>query len=108
MPARDGPATFIIATFYVSHSFRTLVFPSSREPKASRLSALFSTAGFLNTQVSQAPAHGAHANKQPSLKAGERIAQLILERIYTPEVVEVEDLEDTDRGVGGFGSTGKQ
>lgn len=40
------------------------------------------------------------------MKRGDRVAQLILERIITPEVVEVESLDDTDRGAGGFGSTG--
>eukprot|EP00043_Microstomoeca_roanoka_P028753 m.19287 g.19287 ORF g.19287 m.19287 type:complete len:53 (-) comp8648_c0_seq3:181-339(-) len=38
---------------------------------------------------------------------GDRIAQLILEQIYTPDVEEVTDLEATLRGEGGFGSTGK-
>ncbi|CAG8544047.1 17027_t:CDS:2 [Acaulospora colombiana] len=38
---------------------------------------------------------------------GDRIAQLVLERIYTPHVIEVESLDETDRGNGGFGSTGK-
>jgi dUTP pyrophosphatase len=42
----------------------------------------------------------------PAVKRGDRIAQLILERIVTPEVVEVDDLEATMRGAGGFGSTG--
>ncbi|KAK1309903.1 Deoxyuridine 5'-triphosphate nucleotidohydrolase [Acorus calamus] len=37
---------------------------------------------------------------------GDRIAQLIIERIMTPDVVEVDDLDSTVRGVGGFGSTG--
>jgi dUTP pyrophosphatase len=37
---------------------------------------------------------------------GDRVAQLILERISTPEVQEVGELPDTDRGAGGFGSTG--
>ncbi|KAH7425420.1 hypothetical protein KP509_11G053200 [Ceratopteris richardii] len=40
------------------------------------------------------------------IKAGDRVAQLILERIVTPEVLEVDDLEATLRGAGGFGSTG--
>jgi len=40
------------------------------------------------------------------VKQGERIAQLVLERIVTPEVVEVETLEVSVRGAGGFGSTG--
>ncbi|KAI8632226.1 dUTP pyrophosphatase [Xylariaceae sp. FL1651] len=37
---------------------------------------------------------------------GDRIAQLVVERIYTPEVVEVAELEESVRGAGGFGSTG--
>lgn len=40
------------------------------------------------------------------MNEGDRVAQLILERIYTPEVVEVAELEDSVRGAGGFGSTG--
>ena len=42
-----------------------------------------------------------------SVAEGDRIAQLVLEKIYTPPVVEVESLNETERGVGGFGSTGK-
>ena len=41
-----------------------------------------------------------------AVNKGDRIAQLVLEKIATPEVVEVEDLDATDRGNGGFGSTG--
>ena len=40
------------------------------------------------------------------VRMGDRIAQLILEEIRTPEVKEVADLDDTVRGSGGFGSTG--
>jgi len=40
------------------------------------------------------------------IKVGDRIAQLVIEKIATPEVQIVDDLEDTVRGVGGFGSTG--
>jgi dUTP pyrophosphatase len=42
----------------------------------------------------------------PPVKRGDRVAQLILERIITPDVEEVEDLDDTARGAGGYGSTG--
>ena len=38
--------------------------------------------------------------------AGDRIAQLILERCEVPPVLEVDALTNTARGVGGFGSTG--
>lgn len=37
---------------------------------------------------------------------GERVAQLILERADLIDVQEVDDLDDTVRGAGGFGSTG--
>jgi dUTP pyrophosphatase len=40
------------------------------------------------------------------VKRGDRIAQLILERIAIADVAEVAELSDTDRGAGGFGSTG--
>jgi dUTP pyrophosphatase len=42
-----------------------------------------------------------------ALLRGERIAQLILERCDTPEVVEVTSLDETERGERGFGSTGR-
>ncbi|XP_076443380.1 deoxyuridine 5'-triphosphate nucleotidohydrolase-like [Babylonia areolata] len=41
------------------------------------------------------------------VKKGDRIAQLICERIYIPELQELKTLDNTDRGDGGFGSTGK-
>ncbi|CAG9464349.1 unnamed protein product [Pedinophyceae sp. YPF-701] len=47
-----------------------------------------------------------HGDTDFAVKRGDRVAQLILEKIVTPEVVEVEDLDSTDRGAGGFGSTG--
>jgi len=40
------------------------------------------------------------------VKPGDRIAQLILEQIITPVIEEVDELDDTVRGEGGFGSTG--
>ncbi|KAF9699505.1 hypothetical protein EKO04_002662 [Ascochyta lentis] len=40
------------------------------------------------------------------IKVGDRIAQLIVEKIAMPEVVVVQKLEESVRGAGGFGSTG--
>jgi dUTP diphosphatase len=40
------------------------------------------------------------------LAAGDRIAQLVLVKVQTPAVVEVEDLAVSERGGGGFGSSG--
>nr|XP_033775422.1 deoxyuridine 5'-triphosphate nucleotidohydrolase, mitochondrial isoform X2 [Geotrypetes seraphini] len=41
------------------------------------------------------------------VKRGDRVAQLICERICYPELEELEGLDETDRGAGGFGSTGQ-
>lgn len=38
---------------------------------------------------------------------GDRIAQLVVARVEMLPAVEVEDLSDTSRGEGGFGSTGR-
>ncbi|XP_044511206.1 deoxyuridine 5'-triphosphate nucleotidohydrolase [Mangifera indica] len=47
-----------------------------------------------------------HSDVDFEVKVGDRIAQLIIEEILTPNVLEVEDLDSTVRGEGGFGSTG--
>jgi len=39
---------------------------------------------------------------------GERIAQMVIARHETAEWKVVQELEDSDRGAGGFGSTGKK
>lgn len=36
----------------------------------------------------------------------ERIAQMVIKPVEVPEIVECDDLDETDRGAGGFGSTG--
>jgi dUTP pyrophosphatase len=41
------------------------------------------------------------------IEAGARIAQLVITPIATPEPLEVAELDDTARGEGGFGSTGR-
>jgi dUTP pyrophosphatase len=40
------------------------------------------------------------------IAAGDRIAQLVVVRVQTPDVVEVANLASTERGAGGFGSSG--
>ncbi|KZT62154.1 dUTP diphosphatase [Calocera cornea HHB12733] len=46
------------------------------------------------------------SDKDFEVQEGDRVAQLIIEKIETPAVMEVADLEETLRGAGGFGSTG--
>lgn len=46
-------------------------------------------------------------SKEPqTIEHGDRIAQLVIAPVAMCEVVVVEDLDETVRGVGGFGSTG--
>ena len=45
--------------------------------------------------------------KEPyTIEPFERIAQMVIKKVEMPEIIEVESLDDTDRGAGGFGSTG--
>lgn len=41
------------------------------------------------------------------IKRGDRIAQLVFQKVETAEFIEVEELPGSGRGVGGFGSTGR-
>ena len=41
-----------------------------------------------------------------TISRGERIAQLVIQRVEAAELIEVDTLSETSRGSGGFGSTG--
>lgn len=41
-----------------------------------------------------------------TLKQGDRVAQIIFTPYVTPEIIVAEDLPETERAAGGFGSTG--
>lgn len=45
-------------------------------------------------------------DEEVTIGRGDRIAQLVLQQVGTARVVEVESLDETTRGAGGFGSTG--
>lgn len=48
-----------------------------------------------------------HGNAAQTVENGERIAQLIITPVLTPAYEAAEELTDTVRNAGGFGSTGK-
>lgn len=48
-----------------------------------------------------------HGKIAQTIEPGDRIAQFIITPVLTPVYVETDCLSDTDRGQGGFGSTGK-
>lgn len=43
-----------------------------------------------------------------AVRRGDRIAQIVFSRVERAEMAEVTDLDPTDRGAGGFGSTGRR
>ena len=43
-----------------------------------------------------------------TVEPGDRIAQLVIAPVILPEIQVVGELDETDRGTGGFGSTGKK
>ena len=47
-----------------------------------------------------------HGDSLVEFKPGDRIAQMLVQPVYQQPVVLVDNLEDTQRGAGGFGSTG--
>lgn len=49
-----------------------------------------------------------HSDQPFNISHGDRIAQLICQRIYYPELQKVKELDKTERGTGGFGSTGSK
>ena len=48
-----------------------------------------------------------HGKSPRTIQPGDRIAQLLVQKVELPEFVEVEHLNTTTRGDGGFGSTGQ-
>ena len=47
------------------------------------------------------------SDKPYTIEPDERVCQMVIAPVLTPDVVDVNELDDTDRGEGGFGSTGK-
>ncbi len=48
------------------------------------------------------------SNEPFTIHHGDRIAQMVIARHETVELIEVQELSDTTRGTGGFGHTGKR
>jgi len=47
------------------------------------------------------------SSEKIEIKVGEKIAQMLIQKVESPELVEVNELDSTDRADGGFGSTGE-
>lgn len=46
------------------------------------------------------------SDKPYTIEPDERVCQMVIAPVLTPDIVEVSELDDTQRGKGGFGSTG--
>jgi dUTP pyrophosphatase len=48
-----------------------------------------------------------HSDADFKVVKGDRIAQILIQKVETSQFIQVETLDETERGAGGFGSTGK-
>jgi len=48
------------------------------------------------------------SSEAQTIEPGERICQMVIARHESPEIVEVTELNDTERGAGGFGHSGRK
>lgn len=46
--------------------------------------------------------------EEQTIEPGERICQMVIARHEQPEIIEVQELSDTERGAGGFGHSGNK
>ncbi|MFC1638347.1 dUTP diphosphatase [Patescibacteria group bacterium] len=46
------------------------------------------------------------SKKDYTINKGDKVAQILIQKVECPMIEEVEELDDTERGEGGFGSTG--
>ena len=66
-------------------------------------------AAFLYARSGLGVKHGiCLSNKPYVIEPFERVAQMVIAPVLTPDVVEVDELSDTARGEGGFGSSGRK
>ncbi len=48
------------------------------------------------------------SNKEHQIKVGDKIAQMLIQKVEQPKIVETDELSKTERNRGGFGSTGSK
>ena len=48
------------------------------------------------------------SNESVTINNGDRIAQMVIQKVEQVELIEVQELNTTERGAGGFGHTGKE
>jgi len=47
-----------------------------------------------------------HSDRPFQIRQGDRVAQLKCEKVFYPDIIEVKELDNTERDIRGFGSTG--
>ena len=92
----------------IPEGFVGLVFPRSSIRKTELI--LSNSVGVIDAGYRgelQATFNKLHSEDSESYKVGERVCQIIIIPHPQVELLEVDELSDSDRGTGGFGSTGK-
>lgn len=81
----------------------------SRSGLASRYGiALINGVGVIDSDYRgelKVPLHN-HSEEDFTVSPGDRVAQMVVTPVLLPEIAEAETLSDSERGTGGFGSTG--
>ena len=81
-----------------------LIFPRSSVYKTGML--LTNSVGVIDSDY-RGEIQAVFAGRKPAYNVGDRICQLVIVPIPQVEYIEVSELSDTERGSGGYGSTGK-
>lgn len=89
----------------IPHGYAALVWDKSGIAAKRGLKTL---AGVLDADYRGEVMIGLHnlSDEPQTFAAGDKIAQILIQKVEQPSITEVEELDDTDRGEGGFGSTG--
>ena len=106
--ARNGRA--VVATglaVAIPDGFAGLVLPRSGLARTHGVTVL-NTPGLVDSgyrgELKVLPVN--HGETPVTLRRGERVAQLVIQRVERAELVEFSELPTSERGAGGFGSTG--
>lgn len=91
----------------VPHGYAALVWDKSGVAAKRGLKTL---AGVIDADYRGEVMIGLHnlTNEAQSFAAGDKIAQILIQKVEQPTISVVDELDDTERGEGGFGSTGAQ
>ena len=104
----DGPVTIAPGETYLVHTGISVAVPEGYAGLIYARSGLATKKGLADADYRgeiMVALHN-HSAQPAEIDNGERIAQMVITPFLTAEFVERDELDETERGTGGFGSTG--